>query len=51
MRGRWQPDWLMVDGLRCMQGVRGHSDRLRKIPLRKVHFHGVVLFAIAAIDA
>ena len=41
---------LMVYGSRCIQGVRGHSGRLRKIPLRKVHFHGVVTFAIAAID-
>lgn len=50
MRRRWQQDWLTVDGSRCIQGVRGHSDRLRKIPLRKVHFHGVVMFAIAATD-
>jgi hypothetical protein len=42
--------WVMVYGSWCIQGVRGHSDRLRKIPLRKVHFHGVVIFAIAAID-
>jgi hypothetical protein len=41
---------LMVYGSWCIQGVRGHPGRLRKIPLRKVHFHGVVIFAIAAID-
>ena len=42
--------WLMDYGSRCIQGVWGHSGRLRKIPLRKVHFHGVVTFATAAID-
>lgn len=33
-----------------MHGVRGHLGRLRKIPLRRVHFQGVAIFAIAAID-
>jgi len=40
--------WFMVHGaFKAFGGIWG---RLRKIPLRKVHFHGVVLFAIADID-
>lgn len=50
MRRRWQltGSWFMVHG--AYKAFGGHSGRLRKIPLRKVHFHGVVTFAIAAID-